>query len=228
MNEPKARPGREPVAYLDLRDRKNLESVGQCVVHQTPDRKDSIPLYEQPTDIYVTVTLEGKCVAVTRQNDEGQMLEVLWQAPTENIPDEIPPLGGDFFKDAKRGKEFFAEDLPVQVDAEAVVAELKHADLKFSPVAMGKITGLSSAGYVVNGVAMMRPFEHNRRCLVDYLGFVGWLPEQIIEKPVETFDPTYPDAERVAQTLENASDDLLTEARFVRWQAAEIERLKKG
>ncbi len=44
-------------------------------------------------------------------------------------------------------------------------------------------------------------------------------------RPKDAADPTYPDAERCAQTLENCQDDLLTEAKFVRWQGKEIERL---
>ena len=47
----------------------------------------------------------------------------------------------------------------------------------------------------------------------------------MIERPTDAADPTYPDAERCAQTLENCEDDLLTEAQFVRWQGQEIERL---
>jgi len=46
-----------------------------------------------------------------------------------------------------------------------------------------------------------------------------------IERPTDAADPTYPDAERCAQTLEACEDDLLTEAQFVRWQGQEIERL---
>lgn len=47
----------------------------------------------------------------------------------------------------------------------------------------------------------------------------------LIERPTDAADPTYPDAERCAQTLEACEDDLLTEAQFVRWQGQEIERL---
>ena len=49
----------------------------------------------------------------------------------------------------------------------------------------------------------------------------------LIERPTDAADPTYPDAERCAQTLENCEDDLLTEAQFVRWQGQEIERLRQ-
>lgn len=47
------------------------------------------------------------------------------------------------------------------------------------------------------------------------------------QRPQDAGDPTYPDAERCAQTLENCEDDLLTEAAFVRWQGREIERLRE-
>ena len=47
----------------------------------------------------------------------------------------------------------------------------------------------------------------------------------LTERPTDAADPTYPDAERCAQTLEACEDDLLTEAQFVRWQGREIERL---
>lgn len=47
----------------------------------------------------------------------------------------------------------------------------------------------------------------------------------LIERPIDAADPTYPDAERCAQTLEACEDDLLTEAQFVRWQGREIDRL---
>lgn len=49
----------------------------------------------------------------------------------------------------------------------------------------------------------------------------------LIERPIDAADPTYPDAERCAQTLEACEDDLLTEAQFVRWQGQEIERLRQ-
>lgn len=41
-------------------------------------------------------------------------------------------------------------------------------------------------------------------------------------------DPNYPNAKEVAKCLRNASDDLLTEARFVLWQNKRIKELEKN
>lgn len=45
-------------------------------------------------------------------------------------------------------------------------------------------------------------------------------------RPISAGDSTYPNATEVAKTLQNCSEDLLTEARFVLWQEFRIYELE--
>lgn len=46
---------------------------------------------EPKGEVVITTTEEGRCVAVTRQDDEGRILKVLWEAPTEPAPQQQKP-----------------------------------------------------------------------------------------------------------------------------------------
>ena len=57
-------------------------------------------ILEQPqvVEVVVTTNQQGQCVAVTRQDDEGQILSVIWQAKQQQVEQEpvawIENLGG--------------------------------------------------------------------------------------------------------------------------------------
>lgn len=54
-----------------------------------------------------------------------------------------------------------------------------------SPIAQRKLSDLQAQGYVVNGLALMRPGEHGLRVMIDSLGHVRWsLAEQAVPEDV--------------------------------------------
>ena len=65
---------------------------------------------EPAGEVVVTTTEEGRCVCVTRQDEEGRILKVLWKAPAiEPAPQESRPVT---VCDAKRKSPVGAAPLP--------------------------------------------------------------------------------------------------------------------
>jgi hypothetical protein len=69
----------EPVAWMSP-GKEALEFARQDTVYGS----HTIPLYlhPQPTgEVVISTDEQGACVAVTRQDEEGRILSVIWQAP---------------------------------------------------------------------------------------------------------------------------------------------------
>ena len=80
--------GQEPVAWMTNESRYRLRKGGNCKgavpVHQTKSNISIIPLYLHPAipkgEVVVTTDEQGNAVCVTRQDEEGRILSVIWMA----------------------------------------------------------------------------------------------------------------------------------------------------
>lgn len=89
----------EPVAWL------NKKLPHMAVLAKPDDGGGWFPVYAAPVspagEVAVTTDEDGRCVAVTRQNEEGQILSVIWEAePTPAGWVMVPEEPTEEMKDA--------------------------------------------------------------------------------------------------------------------------------